>query len=99
MIWLPGSTSGRIQSQAGACLLEVAASASGDEGCATASIEEIDVLLGALQNPKSVIRDAALRALFLMRSSIPTITESYEDALRINKRIWVARFDVIEENK
>lgn len=94
-----GSTTGRIQSQAEACLLDVAASASGAEYCATATLEELDVLLFALQNPKDVVRDSALRSLSTMISSIPSFKENYEYAVKFNKRIWIARFDCNEENR
>lgn len=54
-------TTGRVQQQAVATLLEVAASGSGAPGCAKASVDEIDCLLGALQNPSQVVRDSGLR--------------------------------------
>lgn len=57
-------TSGRIQTQAEAALLEVAISGNSSEGCARASSEEVDCLLSALQNPSAVVRDAALRVRF-----------------------------------
>ncbi|KAF5292015.1 hypothetical protein FQA39_LY14132 [Lamprigera yunnana] len=96
---LISTTSGRIQSQAVACLLDVAVSASGEENCGKASLEELEVLLAALQNPKDVVRDSALRGLTYIIPSIPSFKENYEVALDINKRVWIARFDVCEENK
>ncbi|KAK5645448.1 hypothetical protein RI129_006748 [Pyrocoelia pectoralis] len=66
LIELISSTTGRIQSQAVTCLLDVAISASGAENCGKASLQELDVLLTALQNPKDVVRDSSLRALSYM---------------------------------
>ncbi|XP_049938173.1 eIF-2-alpha kinase activator GCN1 [Schistocerca serialis cubense] len=92
-------TSGRVQQQAGAALLDVATSGSARDGCARASSEEIDSLLSALQNPSEVVRDAALRALAAMVQALPSFKEDYDQALRLIKRIWVARFDVCPENR
>lgn len=93
------STNGRIQSQCEACLLEVAACISGNIGCAKATTEEIDVLLGALQSPATVVRDAALRGLNIDILSLPNFETNYEYALNVYKRIWIARFDENEENR
>lgn len=77
----------------------MAASAGNAEGCYPACIDEIDALLEALQSSTEVVRDAALRSLSLMISSIPSFDENYNDALRISKRIWIAKFDVSGENR
>lgn len=77
----------------------MAASAGDSEGCYPASTEEIDVLLEALQNPIDVVRDAALRGLSLMITSMPSFETSYDVALRISKRVWIAKFDVSPENR
>ncbi|CAH1119168.1 unnamed protein product [Phaedon cochleariae] len=93
------STSGRVQSQCEACLLEVAACVSGAPGCACATSAEIDVLLGALQSPSAVVRDAALRCLAIDVACLPTFEGDYEYALRVVKRVWVATFDPVDENR
>ncbi|XP_046688528.1 eIF-2-alpha kinase activator GCN1-like [Homalodisca vitripennis] len=51
LIDLINHTTARVQQQAVATLLDVAASGSGGPGCARASVEEIDCLLGALPEP------------------------------------------------
>ena len=94
-----GSSTGRVQSQAEACLLDVATCASGEPGCAKATTEEVDVLLGALQNPAVVVRDAALRSLTITVSSLPTYQNDYEYAMKISKRIWIAKVDENEDNR
>lgn len=94
-----GSTSGRVQSQCEACLLEVANCVSGQPGCALATTDEIDVLLTALQSPIAVVRDAALRGLTIIVSSLPSYDNNYDYALKVNKRIWIERFDENEENR
>ncbi|XP_030761834.1 eIF-2-alpha kinase activator GCN1 isoform X2 [Sitophilus oryzae] len=93
------NSSGRVQAQSEACLLEVARALSGEAGCVIASLDEIDVLLTALQNPTSVVRDAALRALIIMVSCLPNFDSDYEYTLKLNKRIWIAKFDETEENR
>ncbi|CAG9759746.1 unnamed protein product [Ceutorhynchus assimilis] len=93
------NSSGRIQAQSEACLLDIAYSVSGKPGCTRASLEEIDVLLTALQSAISVVRDAALRALIIIVSSLPSFKTDYEYALKLNKRILIAKFDDVEENR
>ena len=56
-----GNTAGRVQQQASTALLDVAMAASGGEGCAKATEEEIDSLLTSLQHSSHHVRDAALR--------------------------------------
>lgn len=34
-----------------------------------------------------------------MVNALPTLKENYEQGLRLIRRIWVAKFDVVEENK
>lgn len=92
------ATNGRIQSQCENCLLEVAAAVSGDIGCAKATTSEIDVLLAALQSPIVVVRDAALRSLTIIVSSLNEIHDN-DYKSKINKRIWIIKFDENEENR
>ncbi|KAK9878672.1 hypothetical protein WA026_023121 [Henosepilachna vigintioctopunctata] len=99
LIEIISKTSGRVQSQAEACLLDVAKCLSGKEGSTEATKSEIDVLLEGLQAVKSVVRDSALRALTIIVDCLPTFETDYEYALKLNKRIWIAKFDVIEENR
>ncbi|KAH1001345.1 eIF-2-alpha kinase activator GCN1-like isoform X2 [Dendroctonus ponderosae] len=93
------NSSGRVQAQSEACLLDIANSVSGNPGCAKATLDEIDVLLSALQSKVDVGRDAALRALLIIVSSLPTFEDDYEYALRLNKRVWISRFDQVHENR
>lgn len=99
LIDLISSTSGRIQSQAVATLLDVASSASGAPTCSVATLDEISVLMSALQSPASVVRDSALRGLTIIKSSIPTYEINYDEAVTISKRIWISKFDVDEANR
>ncbi|RZF42658.1 hypothetical protein LSTR_LSTR001453 [Laodelphax striatellus] len=92
-------TSGRVQQQASATLLDVAGSASGKKGCGKTSRDEIDSLLSALQNPSNVVRDAALMGLQVMVNAFPSKKEDPELFLRLTRRLWVARFEVCEENR
>ncbi|XP_046621828.1 eIF-2-alpha kinase activator GCN1 isoform X1 [Neodiprion virginianus] len=99
LIELISTTTGRVQSQAVATLLDVAYSGSAAPGTATATLGEIESLTGALQNPLPVVRDAALRGLTVVRQAFPSEKEDYLQALRLTRRIWVAKFDVTEENR
>lgn len=62
-------------------------------------MNEVDVLLNALQSPIAVVRDAAIRGLSVMSSCFPSYEENYDDALRINKRIWIACYDTDPSNR
>lgn len=103
LIELIGSTAGRVQSQAISALLEVAKSNDGSKGAALATSEELDSLIGALQNSLSAVRDAALRSLMIVRDAFPSAND--QDAnrqaqlLNLTKRIWIAKYDVSEENQ
>lgn len=61
LFWFSGTSSGRTQQTACAVLEEMCQCASGDIGCDKASLDEINVLLNALQVPQQAVRDAALR--------------------------------------
>ncbi|KAF7282220.1 hypothetical protein GWI33_003020 [Rhynchophorus ferrugineus] len=93
------NSSGRIQAQSEACLLDVSHALCGETGCGLASLEEVDVLLAALQNPAAVVRDAALRALLIIESCLPDFDSDYDYTIKLYKRIWIAKFDEIEENR
>ncbi|XP_008548705.1 eIF-2-alpha kinase activator GCN1 [Microplitis demolitor] len=99
LIELMSSTTGRVQSHAVATFLDVAYSGDGTPGTALTSPEEVNSLIGALENPLAAVRDAALRALMIVRKSFPTEDSDYEQLLRLTRRVWIAKFDVADENK
>ncbi|CAL7933790.1 unnamed protein product [Xylocopa violacea] len=99
LIELMEITSGRVQTHAVAALLDVAQSGSGQRGAAIATNEDIDSLIGALQNSVPTIRDAALRALTVIRRAFPSQKEDPEQLSHLIRRIWVAKFDSCDENK
>lgn len=91
---------GRIQSHAVAALLEVAKISSGEDYCATASKEEIDIFLVALQSSQEVTRDVALRGMQIMITVC--ISEKNANPIllsRIIRRLWIAKYDVSAENR
>ncbi|XP_039627562.1 eIF-2-alpha kinase activator GCN1 isoform X1 [Polypterus senegalus] len=94
-----GTGSPCLQVLASNSLTSLCASSSGDEGCAFAEQEEIDVLLQALQSPCFSVRDAALRGLLEMVMVLPTTDTDEKHGLDLLRRIWVARFDVEEEGR
>ncbi|KAM0733122.1 Stalled ribosome sensor GCN1 [Formica fusca] len=99
LIELMETTTGRVQSHAVATLLDVAQSGSGQPGTAIATSEDIDSLIGALQNSLSTVRDAALRGLTVIRQAFPSRKEDRDQLDRLTRRVWIARFDVNDENK
>ncbi|XP_017884303.1 eIF-2-alpha kinase activator GCN1 [Ceratina calcarata] len=99
LIELMEITSGRVQTHAVATLLDVAQSGSGQRGAAIATNEDVDSLIGALQNSLPTIRDAALRALTVVKQTFPSQKEDLERASQLVRRIWIAKFDVCDENK
>ncbi|KAI4470055.1 translational activator gcn1-related [Holotrichia oblita] len=94
LIFLINKTNGRIQSQSEITLLDVAKASA-----ETATMDEIKVLLEALRSNVQVVRDAGLRGLHAMRHSIPTFMDNYDEAVFISKQIWIAKFDIAEENR
>ncbi|XP_076383364.1 lethal (3) 80Fj [Megalopta genalis] len=99
LIELMEITTGRVQTHAVATLLDVAQSGSGQPGTTLTTSEDIDSLIGALQNSLSTIRDAALRALTVVRHAFPSQKEEPIQSLHLIRRIWIARFDICDENK
>ncbi|XP_043262082.1 eIF-2-alpha kinase activator GCN1 [Colletes gigas] len=99
LIELMEITTGRVQTHAIATFLDVSQSGSGQPNTAIATSADIDSLIGALQNSLSTIRDAALRALLVVRQAFPSQKEDPIQMLHLIRRIWIARFDVCDENK
>ena len=88
---------GRSQQAAVQTLIEVSSACSGKCGCAKAGKEEIEILLGSLQNNIEAVRDAGLRGLLAMITALPKEGDSLRDL--IVRRVWVAKFDPCEENQ
>lgn len=99
LIELMSNTTGRAQTHAVATLLDVAQASKATEGVEMSTSEELQSLIGALQNTIPAVRDAALRGLTVIYRSFPTEKTDYDLHLRLTKRIWIAKFDVSEENK
>jgi hypothetical protein len=99
LIELMSNTNGRVQTQSVATFLDVAHSAGGPEAAALATSEEIDSLTGALQNPLSTVREAALWALTIVHYSFPMNKKDSQQLLNLTRRIWIAKFDTSDENK
>ena len=58
---LIGSVGGRLEQLASRALVEVAKCASGDEGCAVAKQDEINILLTGMQSPSMTVRETSLQ--------------------------------------
>nr|XP_033809981.1 eIF-2-alpha kinase activator GCN1 isoform X2 [Geotrypetes seraphini] len=94
-----GTGSPRLQVLASNTLTTLCTSSSGEDGCAYAEQEEIDVLLQALQSPCSNVRDAALRGLMELQMVLPTPDSDEKNGLNLLHRLWVVKFDAEEEIK
>ena len=100
LIDIVASTEGtRIQQVAVSTLTEVAEASSGQVGCAIASKEEFEILMGGLQMETVSVRDACLRGLLKMIEALDTIlwTENGPELTEIRKslcqRVWIAKYD------
>ncbi|OXB71660.1 UNVERIFIED_CONTAM: hypothetical protein H355_015599, partial [Colinus virginianus] len=87
----------RLQVLASNALTSLCASSSGEDGCAYAEQEEVDVLLQALQSPCMNVRDAALRGLMELQMVLPTPDSDEKNGLNLLRRLWVVKFDVEDE--
>ncbi|XP_061459241.1 stalled ribosome sensor GCN1 [Rhineura floridana] len=92
-----GTGSPRLQVLASNALTALCASSSGEEGCAYAEQEEVDVLLQALQSPCMNVRDAALRGLMELQLVLPTPDSDEKNGMNLLRRLWVVKFDKEEE--
>ncbi|XP_036613862.1 eIF-2-alpha kinase activator GCN1 [Trichosurus vulpecula] len=92
-----GTGSPRLQGLAADTLKALCASSSGDNGCAFAEQEEVDVLLQALRSPCSSVRDTALQGLGELQMVLPTPDSDEKNGLNLLRRLWVVKFDSEEE--
>lgn len=90
---------GRVQSQAGAAILDVAKSSSGEKFYAHAERSDVECLLNALQSNQDVVRDIALRSLTILSNILAVFDSDYDFNLYLIRRLWVAKHDVSEEIK
>ncbi|XP_026540403.1 eIF-2-alpha kinase activator GCN1 [Notechis scutatus] len=92
-----GTGSPRVQVLGSVALTALCASSSGEDGCAYAEQEEINVLLQALQSPCMNVRDAALRGLLELQMVLPTPDSDEKNGMNLLRRLWVVKFDREEE--
>ena len=78
--------------------MELCKSASGEEGCARAQPEELTVLLKGLESPAASLRFAALQGLLALHGVLRAMHGGSELTATLIRRLWVAKFDVEEEN-
>nr|XP_003478419.1 eIF-2-alpha kinase activator GCN1 isoform X1 [Cavia porcellus] len=97
LTWVIGTGSPRLQVLASDTLTTLCASSSGEDGCAFAEQEEIDVLLCALQSPCTSVRETALRGLMELHMVLPTPDTDEKNGLNLLRRLWVVKFDKEEE--
>ncbi|XP_077995202.1 stalled ribosome sensor GCN1-like [Glandiceps talaboti] len=95
---LIGTSTPKIQQMCSYALLEVCLCACGAEGCTIAEQEEIDVLLALLLSPCSDVRRASLKGLSALSLVLPTPDINYDHAIQLMQRVWVAKYDVEQDN-
>lgn len=78
--------------------MELCEASSGDEGCATVSPVEISILLKALESPVASLRFATLKGLLVLGDILLVEFGETAQIAQLMKRLWVAKFDVDEEN-
>ncbi|XP_029194337.2 eIF-2-alpha kinase activator GCN1-like [Acropora millepora] len=88
----------RLHQLASQSLVELCEASSGDEGCATVSPVEISILLKALESPVSSLRFATLKGLLVLGDILLVEFGETAQIAQLMKRLWVAKFDVDEEN-
>uniref|UniRef100_A0A8I4A3I9 Stalled ribosome sensor GCN1 n=1 Tax=Callithrix jacchus TaxID=9483 RepID=A0A8I4A3I9_CALJA len=94
----PSTPPGRVDEVlASDTLTTLCASSSGDDGCAFAEQEEVDVLLCALQSPCASVRETALRGLMELHMVLPAPDTDEKNGLNLLRRLWVVKFDKEEE--
>uniref|UniRef100_A0A8C6GXV6 Stalled ribosome sensor GCN1 n=1 Tax=Mus spicilegus TaxID=10103 RepID=A0A8C6GXV6_MUSSI len=97
LTWVIGTGSPRLQVLASDTLTALCASSSGEDGCAFAEQEEVDVLLAALQSPCASVRETALRGLMELRLVLPSPDTDEKSGLSLLRRLWVIKFDKEDE--
>ncbi|OWK14094.1 hypothetical protein Celaphus_00000247 [Cervus elaphus hippelaphus] len=97
LTWVIGTGSPRLQVLASEALTTLCASSSGEDGCAFAEQEEVDVLLCALLSPCASVRDTALRGLLELHMVLPAPDTDEKNGLNLLRRLWVVKFDKEEE--
>jgi len=90
--------SSSFQQLASLNLVELCKASSGRDGCATALPAEISVLLNALESPVASLRFAALQGLLVIKDLLSAEDHGTAQTAKLIRRLWVARFDVDEEN-
>lgn len=86
------------QQLASLSLVELCKASSGGEGCATALPAEIIVLLNSLESPAASLRFAALQGLLVLTELLSAGDHGTALSAKLVRRLWVAKFDVDEEN-
>lgn len=87
-----------LQQLASLSLVELCKAASGEDGCTTVSPAEISVLLHSLESPAASLRFATLQGLLVLTDILSAGDHSTAQTAQLVRRLWVAKFDVDDEN-
>ncbi|KAF8792212.1 eIF-2-alpha kinase activator GCN1 like protein [Argiope bruennichi] len=92
-------TTGQYQKLAMDTLIKTCEAASGDDNCTVAEMPEINVLLSALLLKEEKARLGSLLGLKSLELVLPQPDTDYENGMQVVRRIFVACFDPVEENR
>lgn len=87
---------GKIQHFANTVFDEVCKAGSGGEGCAVATVPEVELLLTNILSQCSVLRNASLKGLLELVDVLSDLDATVLNTL--TRRMIIARYDMIEEN-
>lgn len=87
-----------LQQLASLSLVELCKAASGEDGCTTVSPAEISVLLHSLESPAASLRFATLQGLLVLTDILSAGDHGTAQTAQLVRRLWVAKFDVDDEN-
>ncbi|XP_069969048.1 LOW QUALITY PROTEIN: stalled ribosome sensor GCN1-like [Bactrocera oleae] len=91
---------GRVQTQTVGGLLEVANLSSGEDYCAYATNDEIEIFLNSLESSKESVREVSLRVLKIIKKVILFKNEMHQNLIsRLKLRLWIAKYDTSGENR
>ena len=79
-------------------MVDLCKAASGEEGCACAGQEEIEVLLEGLQSSSGALRSGCLQSLSALSGILPDLDDQTDLSCNVVCRLWVARFDSDDDN-
>jgi len=92
-------TTGVVQQASVKALVDCAECASAEAGCTSATDEEVQCLLSAMQSESDAVRDGGLRGLLAMVPALNQPGSSQDIVKQLTMRVLVAKNDPLPENQ